>query len=124
LPAKQIFRAILGITAGKNQRSNRWIQLELAEYIPLPDFQHAKIRSVYLGSPAVFDNIADADFFPDEKILAFFYRFKGIIIMESETKDFIQNRPQHAVAAPVAEINIPLFEFSLRKPRRRQSPDN
>jgi hypothetical protein len=124
LPAKQILRTIFSVAAGKNQRVDGWIQLKLPEYISLPDFQHAKIRGIYLASPAGFDNIANAYFFPDKKMLPFFYSLTGIIIAESETKDFVQNRPEHSIATPVAKVDIPLLEAPLRKPGRRQSPDD
>jgi hypothetical protein len=124
LPAKQILRTIFSVAAGKYKCINGWIHLKLPEYISLPDFQHAKIRGIYLASPAGFDNIADTCFFPDKKILPFFYSLTGIIIAESEIKDFVQNRPEHSIATPVAKVDIPLPEASLRKPWRRQSPDD
>jgi len=80
LPAKQIFRAVFAIPAGKNQYLYSGVQLQLPEYISLPDLHHAKIRGIYFLSPARLDDVADTYILPKQKILSFFYRLPGIVI--------------------------------------------
>ncbi len=100
------------------------MQLQPAEYIALPDVHHAQIRCIDLAAAAGLDNIADTDLLPDEEVLPFSYRLPGIVIAQGQVKDFIENRPEHAVATAVAKVDISLLEPGLGKPRRRQGADD
>jgi hypothetical protein len=61
---------------------------------------------------------------PDEEFLSFGYRLPGIVITQAKVKDFIENRPERAIATAVTKVDISLLEPALGKPRRRQGADN
>jgi hypothetical protein len=124
LSAKEIFRAVFAVSAGKNQGVDGWVEGYLGDNIAGAHISHAEVRGIDLVTETGLDNIADADFLSAQKVLPLPHRFLGIVVTQVELKDYIQCSPQKTVAAAITEIDILFPEFTERETRRRQGADN